>query len=65
MQCAQNVAIDLPQKVMVSEDANSKVWLSYNSPNYLLKRHDIQGCNKIINKISGVLSQLSKAAVAK
>ena len=35
MQCAQEVAIDLPQKVMVSEDANNKVWLSYNNPNYL------------------------------
>ncbi|OOV86841.1 DUF302 domain-containing protein [Oceanospirillum linum] len=64
MQCAQNVAIDLPQKVMVSEDANNKVWLSYNSPNYLMKRHDIKGCDEVINKISRVLSTLSKAAVA-
>jgi len=64
MQCAQNVAIDLPQKVMVSEDANSKVWLSYNSPNYLMERHNIKGCDEVINKISRVLSTLSKAAVA-
>ena len=64
MQCAQNVAIDLPQKVMVSEDANNKVWLSYNSPNYLMKRHDIKGCDEVINKISRVLSTLSKTAVA-
>jgi uncharacterized protein (DUF302 family) len=65
MQCAQEVAIDLPQKVMVSEDADNKVWLSYNNPNYLMKRHDIKGCDKLIDKISGVLSKLSKAAVAK
>jgi uncharacterized protein (DUF302 family) len=65
MQCSQEVAIDLPQKVMVSEDADNKVWLSYNNPNYLMKRHDIKGCDKLIDKISGVLSKLSKAAVAK
>jgi uncharacterized protein (DUF302 family) len=65
MQCAQNVAIDLPQKVMVSEDANNKVWLSYNNPNYLMKRYEIKGCDEVIKKISGVLSQLSEAAIAK
>jgi len=65
MQCAQEVAIDLPQKVMISEDANNKVWLSYNNPNYLMKRHDIKGCDEVINKISDVLSKLSKAAVTK
>ena len=65
MQCAQNVAIDLPQKVMVNEDENNKVWLTYNNPNYLMKRHDIKGCDEVIGKISGVLSKLSEAAVSK
>lgn len=65
MQCAQDVAIDLPQKVMVSEDDNKKVWLTYNNPTYLMERHQIQGCDKVIKKISGVLSKLSEATVAK
>ncbi|WP_215408093.1 DUF302 domain-containing protein [Vibrio gigantis] len=65
MQCAQEVAIDLPQKVLVSEDANKKVWLSYNDPNYLLNRHAINGCDEVIKKISGVLSKLSEATIAK
>jgi uncharacterized protein (DUF302 family) len=65
MQCAQEVAIDLPQKVLISEDSDKKVWLSYNNPNYLMKRHDIKGCDEVINKISGVLSNLSKAVIAK
>jgi len=64
MQCAQDVAIDLPQKVLVSEDANNQVWLSYNNLSYLKKRHNIEGCEVVLNKISGVLSQLSKATVA-
>ena len=65
MQCAQDVAIDLPQKVMVSEDNNKKVWLTYNNPTYLMERHQIQGCDEVIKKISGVLSKLSEATVAK
>ncbi|PML43578.1 hypothetical protein BCT35_16935 [Vibrio lentus] len=65
MQCAQDVAIDLPQKVMVSEDDNKKVWLTYNNPTYLMERHQIQGCDEVIKKISGVLSKLSEASVAK
>jgi uncharacterized protein (DUF302 family) len=65
MMCAQDVAIDLPQKVMVSEDANNRVWLTYNNPSYLMTRHKIKGCDEVIKKIAQVLSKLSKAAVAK
>ena len=62
MQCAQGVAIDLPQKVLVREDSANKVWLSYNDPQYLKKRHDIQGCDKVLAKISKVLTALTGAA---
>lgn len=65
MQCAQEVAIDLPQKVLITEDGEHKVWLAYNNPDYLKVRHNIKGCDAVINKISGVLSKLSEATVAK
>jgi uncharacterized protein (DUF302 family) len=65
MHCAQEVAIDLPQKVLISEDSNHKVWLSYNNPAYLKERHDIQGCDMVLNKISTVLNKLSTAATSK
>jgi len=65
MLCAQNAAIDLPQKVLIREDSESKVWLSYNNPAYIKARHDIQGCDKVINKISAVLHKLSIAATSK
>lgn len=65
MQCAQNIAIDLPQKILVSQDADDKVWLSYNNPSYLKARHEIVGCDELIVNVSGVLSSLSKATVAK
>lgn len=39
MLAAPSVAIDLPLKILVWEDAEGKVWLSYNSRGYLQNRH--------------------------
>jgi uncharacterized protein (DUF302 family) len=41
MLAAPSIAIDLPLKILVSEDAQGRVWLSYNSPEYLMKRHGV------------------------
>ena len=41
MQAAPSVAIDLPLKILVAENAQGKVWISYNSPEYLEKRHGL------------------------
>jgi uncharacterized protein (DUF302 family) len=45
MLAAPSSAIDLPLKILVWEDArgdaNRKVWISYNSPAYLAKRHGL------------------------
>ena len=62
MQCSQQAAIDFPQKVLVWTDAENKTWLSYNNPEYIKERHDVKGCDKILTKISGVLSALTNAA---
>lgn len=64
MQCAQSVAIDLPQKALVWEDENGQTWLSYNDPSYLAKRHDIQNCDEVLDKIRGALGKFSQAATA-
>lgn len=64
MQCSKTVAIDLPQKTLFWEDTQGQVWLSYNNPEYLKERHNIQGCEQVINKISDVLAMLSKAATS-
>jgi uncharacterized protein (DUF302 family)/uncharacterized membrane protein YidH (DUF202 family) len=39
MLAAPSIAIDLPLKILVWQDAQSKVWISYNSPDYLKDRH--------------------------
>jgi uncharacterized protein (DUF302 family) len=41
MVASPTVAIDLPLKALAWEDADGKVWLSYNSPEYLKRRHEI------------------------
>ena len=39
MLAAPSAAIDLPLKILVAEDSQGKVWISYNSPDYLKERH--------------------------
>jgi uncharacterized protein (DUF302 family) len=41
MQAAPSIAIDLPLKILVWEDAQRAVWLSWNSPDYLRQRHGV------------------------
>jgi uncharacterized protein (DUF302 family) len=41
MQASPSIAIDLPLKILIWEDAAGKVWVSYNSPTYLRERHHL------------------------
>jgi len=62
MKCAQTVALDLPQKALIWQDATNNVWISYNNPSYLVKRHNIQGCDNVIKKVKGALAKMTGAA---
>jgi uncharacterized protein (DUF302 family) len=41
MLASPSVAIDLPLKLLVWQDTQGKVWVSYNSPEYLQQRHNL------------------------
>ena len=41
MLAAPSIAIDLPLKILLWEDIGGKVWVSYNSPEYLKDRHGL------------------------
>ena len=41
MIASPSIAIDLPLKLLVAEDAEGKVWISWNSPMYLQERHHV------------------------
>jgi uncharacterized protein (DUF302 family) len=52
MIASPSVAIDLPLKALVWQDDDGKVWLSYNSPNYLKERHAIP--ENLLQNIAGI-----------
>jgi uncharacterized protein (DUF302 family) len=41
MIAAPSVAIDLPLKILIAEDENGQVWISYNAADYLQARHGL------------------------
>jgi uncharacterized protein (DUF302 family) len=59
MQCAQSIGIDLPLKALVWQDASGQVWLGYNDPAYLARRHGIEDCGPVAK-----IAQMLQAAVA-
>ena len=59
MLAAPSTAIDLPLKILVWEDEKSKVWVSYNSPQYLQERH---GFPQDLMKNIGVVEALAVSA---
>ena len=59
MLAAPSVAIDLPLKILVAEDAQGQVWISYNSPQYLKERHGLS--SDLLPNIA-VVESLAKAA---
>ena len=60
MLVAPSVAIDLPLKILVREDSHGKVWLSYNSPEYLQDRHGLP--KDLLQNIAVVATLAAKAA---
>lgn len=59
MIAAPTLAIDLPLKALIWEDNAGKVWLSYNSAEYLKQRHSIP--DDLVRNIAGVAALLQKA----
>jgi uncharacterized protein (DUF302 family) len=60
MLAAPSAAIDLPLKLLVWEDSTGKVWISYNSPEYLRDRHHIPA--ELLQNIAVVATLAEKAA---
>jgi uncharacterized protein (DUF302 family) len=60
MVAAPSSALDLPLKVLISQDADGKVWLSYNTPEYLTTRHNIPA--ELVKNIAGIRAVVRDAA---
>jgi uncharacterized protein (DUF302 family) len=62
MQVQQAIAIDLPLKALVYQDAGGKVWLSYNDPAWLARRHGIAEAPNLA-AMAAALDAVTNAAV--
>jgi uncharacterized protein (DUF302 family) len=60
MLAAPSIAIDLPLKVLVWEDSEGAVWLSWNTPEYLQQRHGVPA--ELVKNISAAAALAAKAA---
>jgi uncharacterized protein (DUF302 family) len=63
MQASQTIGIDLPLKVLVWQDASGKVWLSYNEPSWIVRRHGLPaGTKATIDTMADGLGGLARKA---
>lgn len=60
MVAAPSVALDLPLKVLVAQDSQGKVRMSYNTPEYLAERHAIP--DTLVANIAGIRMVVKTAA---
>ena len=60
MLAVPSVAIDLPLKILVWQDDQGTVWVSFNSPEYLKERHGLQ--QDVLQNISVIETLAMKAA---
>jgi uncharacterized protein (DUF302 family) len=60
MLAAPSVALDLPLKILVAEDAAGKTWISYNAPAYLQSRHGLPA--ELLPNIAVIEALAAKAA---
>jgi uncharacterized protein (DUF302 family) len=62
IQCSQSTGIDLPLKMLVWEDEQGDVWITYNDPAYIAARHDISDCGDIVAKTQDALQGFARQA---
>jgi len=60
MLCSQTAALDLPQKALAYKDETGQVWLAYNDPAYMAKRHDIKDCDAAVQKVTNALAKFAR-----
>jgi uncharacterized protein (DUF302 family) len=63
MEADQTIGIDLPLKALVYQDEGGKVWLCYNDPGWIAKRHGLGAAVAAnVQALSNTLDALAKQA---
>ena len=56
---APSLAIDLPMKILLWQDAAGKAWVSYNTAAYVANRHGLIGMDKQVQGLDAALVKLT------
>ena len=65
MQASQSIGIDLPLRILVWEDESGQIWLAYNEPSWLAKRHGLgPESQPSVDALAAALRVLAKKATA-
>lgn len=62
MQATQEIALDLPQKMLIWEDRHGDIYISYNDPFFIASRHDVRGQDARLTAISNALANFANIA---
>ena len=63
MQSRQTIGIDLPLKILAWQDADGKVWITYNDPGWLAQRHRLgPETQASVTALANLLANLAKSA---
>ena len=62
MQAAQTLGIDLPLKALVWQDEAGKIWIGYNDPKWLARRHGVEGHDQQLDAMTSALAAMAKDA---
>jgi len=65
MRANRLIAIDLPLKLLVWEDAAGVVWISYSDAAFLQKRHRLDGQKQAFGKMARLLEDLGRASATR
>jgi uncharacterized protein (DUF302 family) len=63
LECSQTVGIDLPMKLLVWTDESNQVWIGYNDPAWVGRRHGAESC-PAIGPLSQALAKLVEGAIS-
>jgi uncharacterized protein (DUF302 family) len=63
MQASQSMGLSLPLKVLVWQDAESKVWVGYDAPADLVAARDVPRDHPVVGPVTDALKGLAAEAV--
>lgn len=62
MHCDPAVAVDLPLRMLIWQDAEGGTWIGHQPVSLLRTRYQLESCGEVLERIDGVLAALRREA---